>query len=217
MRFPRHGQANDADDLEALQTDVMRFIAILGLCLAAIFSLVQTAAVERQTAPAQDRKSIVHPARVLDPVREVAVVSETTASPPVPETPTPALPSLAPDTTPPDQTPEFTLEFASSRVMQSLLESGQVQLYARVEEAFWSPDESGNFIVVDAPAAYYEMAAETVPVSLRSKLRAPGEPTWGVTLPTQTIEQVQGLMARQEAGRLLIQSRGEVTYRRHQE
>ena len=34
-------QANGDAELEALQTDVMRFIAILGLCLAAIFSLVQ--------------------------------------------------------------------------------------------------------------------------------------------------------------------------------
>lgn len=34
-----HGE--DGAELEALQTDVMRFVAILGLCLAAIFSLVQ--------------------------------------------------------------------------------------------------------------------------------------------------------------------------------
>ena len=39
--------------MEALQTDVMRFVAILGLCLAAIFSLVQRASLE-QPAPVID-------------------------------------------------------------------------------------------------------------------------------------------------------------------
>ena len=41
-----------ASDLEALQTDVMRFVAILGLCLAAIFSLLHSAGTEQTREPA---------------------------------------------------------------------------------------------------------------------------------------------------------------------
>jgi hypothetical protein len=44
----QRGQAGD--ELESLQTDVMRFFAILGLCLAAIFSLVNTALTEAPAA-----------------------------------------------------------------------------------------------------------------------------------------------------------------------
>jgi hypothetical protein len=47
VRPPWQQQGADAE-LEALQTDVMRFIAILGLCLAAIFSLVHSAAIEER-------------------------------------------------------------------------------------------------------------------------------------------------------------------------
>ena len=45
----------DTGELEALQTDVMRFLAIIALCLAAIFSLVQSAAV----APASTTLALV--------------------------------------------------------------------------------------------------------------------------------------------------------------
>jgi len=39
--LPR-GRAGGPDEAEMLQTDVMRFIAILGLCLMAVFALVQS-------------------------------------------------------------------------------------------------------------------------------------------------------------------------------
>lgn len=42
MRRYRRGESPDGGAWEALQTDVMRFVAILGLCLTAIFALLQT-------------------------------------------------------------------------------------------------------------------------------------------------------------------------------
>ncbi|TQV66495.1 hypothetical protein FKG94_27060 [Exilibacterium tricleocarpae] len=52
--FPnRH---NDSAELETLQTDVMRFLAIIALCLAAIFSLVQTVSI----APVKDKLPLVN-------------------------------------------------------------------------------------------------------------------------------------------------------------
>ena len=39
---PHWSRGGGQEDMEALQTDVMRFMAILGLCLAAIFSLVKS-------------------------------------------------------------------------------------------------------------------------------------------------------------------------------
>jgi hypothetical protein len=46
MRHPWQSSAEAGDELAVLETDVMRFVAILGLCLAAIFSLVNSAALE---------------------------------------------------------------------------------------------------------------------------------------------------------------------------
>lgn len=44
---------NRPSDIEALQTDVMRFMAILGLCLTAIFALVQTLPAEQAQREAE--------------------------------------------------------------------------------------------------------------------------------------------------------------------
>ncbi|MEM8561369.1 MAG: hypothetical protein AAGF57_04005 [Pseudomonadota bacterium] len=58
MKPPWLGPSRDDVELESLQTDVMRFIAILGLCLAAIFSLVHSASQQPFTERQNDRKEI---------------------------------------------------------------------------------------------------------------------------------------------------------------
>ena len=63
IRLPPRLVTEDAfTDVEALQTDVMRFMAILGLCLTAIFALVQTFPREtpRAATPLRER---IDPAR----------------------------------------------------------------------------------------------------------------------------------------------------------
>ena len=95
--------------------------------------------------------------------------------------------------------------------MLSLLADGKVRLYARVADSFWSLDEAGKFVAADPPEAYYQMASETVPPEMRRSLSAPGAVTWGVTLPRDTVMQLQALMQRHAAGRLLIQGGGEVS------
>ena len=217
MRFPWHGQGSDSGDLDALQTDVMRFIAILGLCLAAIFSLVQSATVERQSSAAPAPKPVVHAARALEPVNEEPVVIETIRVPSAPDDPAPVAAAVPSEVASPDPAPGFTLEFESDRAMRALLQSRQVRFYARRGESFWSLDQGGEFVAVDAPAAYHEMAAETVPSRLRRALPASADLTWGVTLPAHTMEQAQQIMTRQEPGSLFIQSTGDVSYSRHRE
>jgi len=58
MRRRRHARLSPATgaaggDTEALQTDVMRFMSIIGLCLMAVFALVQGIPVQEQGKPAQ--------------------------------------------------------------------------------------------------------------------------------------------------------------------
>ena len=64
--YPMHRGDTDAGGAADLQTDIMRFMAILALCLVAIFALVQSIplvpeAPSQSPAPAAppDRKSVV--------------------------------------------------------------------------------------------------------------------------------------------------------------
>ncbi len=53
---PTNGPLQEpAGDIEMLHTDVMRFMAILGLCLTAIFALVQSVPLERQARAESER------------------------------------------------------------------------------------------------------------------------------------------------------------------
>jgi hypothetical protein len=182
--------------MEALQTDVMRFIAILGLCLAAIFSLVNGAQQEQRETPQRQEQIEVHHTVAEPPEaepREVPVVevpepqAVEVAVAEVPE-PQPAEVAAAPVQTPapndsperPPETPEppprekksevrgFTLEFESGAALQRSLASGEIELFASNAEQFWVYRRDGVFQAAEAPARYYQMHPATVPVQLRS-------------------------------------------------
>ena len=78
VRYPATSGAAGSDT-DALQTDVMRFMAILGLCLMALFALVQSAPVQQPGPPQQQpgqgqlpRAIEREQARVLDLEAELA-------------------------------------------------------------------------------------------------------------------------------------------------
>lgn len=210
-------------DLEALQTDVMRFIAIIGLCLAAIFSLVNSAQQEITTPlpesspvseqadpgaaipPSGSRKpapTTVKPEAEAEPVTALPAGPPAIASPP---TPTPAPVTPAPS-------PGFSLEFASQSALSQLLVAGQVQLFAASDADYWV-HRSGGFYPADPPARIYTMLEQTVPRPLRllaQGLALPQPLAWGVTLPEETTREIQALMQGREGGSLLIHADGTV-------
>ena len=227
---PSWYQMTEDAELEALQTDVMRFMAILGLCLAAIFSLVQSAEQEPQApAPASTRDtapeftlesrsesnfepgSIPEPGTGLQPVTEpdaeksVATSSEKDVEPnPVQSlVSTPAI----------GEQQGFSLEFASASALLKLHNSGQLRLFAQVQGQFWTLDLAGAFHGADAPASYYRMQSATVPVHLPILLaQATGQAIaeWGVQLAPALVEQLQRIMRERAGGELVIQADGRV-------
>ncbi|MEP5763182.1 MAG: hypothetical protein ABJ308_01245 [Halieaceae bacterium] len=219
--------SNDDAELEALQTDVMRFVAILGLCLAAIFSLVQRASLEQLpptitpevplqspvTAAAQPESE--PPARPAPPRPATqAVVTATPKPRPTPASkpqPTPA-PTPAPAPAKPSNT-GFSLEFESAAALMALLQGGQLQLYAQADGNFWSADERGRFAAIAAPQSYYGMDSDTVPPALVASLAGTSAATgvaWGVALAPAIVEQMQQLMHSNEAGNIVIGGTGRV-------
>ena len=70
-RFPAASGAAGSD-IDALQTDVMRFMAIIGLCLMAVFALVQSIPVQETVKPLQpSRVAPVRPALQQDKLQQI--------------------------------------------------------------------------------------------------------------------------------------------------
>ena len=154
--YPMHRGDSDAGGAADLQTDVMRFMAILALCLVAIFALVQsiplvpeaptqspapaappptTEAVEADPEPPVRNKDPVQPE--AEPEKVVQLTRPKWTSTFVPERDT-TEPVLAPDseTAPQADTPAdpsrqgFTLRFESDLALTRLVAAGKVGLYA---------------------------------------------------------------------------------------
>lgn len=209
MRNPWQSDSNDAE-LEALQTDVMRFVAILGLCLAAIFSMVQRASLE-QAPP------LVHPGDLVPtqapPITPAEMKQRDNASPAAVPAPAQADSVAAEPSTQVASQVEFSLEFASAADLMALLESGQIQLYADHDGQFWSADPRGRFTITEAPTSYYAMDSGTVPEALIGSLQrstAAAQATWGVVLAPAIVEQMTEFTSAREGGRLLILGTGQV-------
>lgn len=154
------GVDGDSGGAADLQTDIMRFMAILSLCLVAIFALVQSLPIEAQTS--SEATSIAPPPTVAEPaavVEEPAIettqlTQEANTVPVEPEPvdsveltrpkwvstfkttekttmPTPEPPAAADPE--PKLEPEdkvFTLRFESDSALTRLVATGQVAFYA---------------------------------------------------------------------------------------
>ena len=232
MRPPWDHNAQGAGELEALQTDVMRFIAILGLCLAAIFSLVNSAqeeprddmdsqvAVASPTAPSTP-VDLPPPTPVAEPAGEpesrAQQAGEFESPAPVARTPRGLKPPAREVTRqqPAEDSEQrgFTLEFESGDALERLLAAGRIRLFARAHDRFWMYRKTGAFEASESPGSYYRMQFETVPMRLRRLLQGVGAGEtleWGVTLPHSTLQDIQQLMNGRRSGSLIIDANADV-------
>ncbi len=211
MKRPWESSSRPVEDMEALQTDVMRFMAILGLCLAAIFSILKNPDPQAQQQPPRfesDTEQIASLA-VAEPVVSKSVEQAVAQTLTIPE----AVPE-------PEQDAEegFTLEFSSAAGLERLLLDGKASLYAHDGELYWRWIGPGAFKPSDAPGSYYGMHQGTVPAQLRvglPVLRPGGSLQWGVVLDTATSGQIGELMQQHKGGNLLIASEGSVDFVEH--
>ncbi len=192
-----------------LQTDVMRFMAIISLCLVAIFALVQSLPLDRTVAQppaAASAPSAVAEEATTDtpPPVEAAVTLEPSPPaqvkpielPPAPayslpqaETPDPIpLASTAasvPDSAPAPDSPDedgFVLRFESDRALFHLVEARMIDLYAMRDNEtlrLQVSGESAAFWSAEKPRQFHEMDDATVPPSVVAALRRVANP--GVT------------------------------------
>jgi hypothetical protein len=227
--YPMHRGDTDAGGAADLQTDIMRFMAILALCLVAIFALVQSIPLVPE-APSQSPAAAAPPPmkKVVEPVAE---------SPPEVQTPDPtptapekavqrtrakSTPAAVPEQSPPpaEETPEnegFTLRFESDLALTRLVAAGKVGLYAITDgraRRMTVSDSRISFWDASAPNSYHEMETSTVPKPVIDALGRSGVNTagvgWGVTLPGKLRDQLDHIMRGNSGGALVIGGDGDL-------
>ena len=227
--YPMHRGDTDAGGAADLQTDIMRFMAILALCLVAIFALVQSIPLVPE-APSQS------PAAAAPPPMTKAIEPEANSPPeiqkplPAPAAPEKAValtrakwtPAVVPEQGPPPsaETPAqegFTLRFESDLALTRLVATGKVGLYAITDgraRRMTVSESRISFWDASAPNSYHEMEAGTVPTPVIDALGRSGVNTadvgWGVTLPRKLQEQLDDIVRGHSGGALVIRGDGEL-------
>ena len=213
MRSPLFYPLNRGTDAEAggvadLQTDVMRFMAILALCLVAIFALVQSIPL----AP-----SIVEPEPIPAPAPEpkpqpVEQPQAAQVKPQPVETETETEMETAP------VVEGFTLRFEDELALTRLVARDEVGLYAiQPDRSFRMSINRGeiSFWPASTPNQFHEMDATTVPPAVLEAFARRDSSTaqtlqWGVTIPAATSRQLQQHLREADGGALIIDARGDL-------
>lgn len=253
------GMDADAGGVADLQTDVMRFMAILALCLVAIFAIVQSIplmptlidapTVEAETpqpdlsqtaitppvtthpAPAEseiieqeppplatEEKPLVitrpAPRRVPFERMPQKIIEETTvtqsakASVPNEQLLEPA----SPEPPQPATSQGFTLRFETDLALTRLVARNEVGLYAIAPEKSLRMNVNRGqlgFWAASVPKQFHEMDETTVPDDVLRALRRAGsvkssDVKWGVTLPSNMRQQLDGFLSQHNGGSLVI-------------
>lgn len=215
MRSPLAYPLNRSTDMDGggaadLQTDIMRFMAILSLCLMAIFALVQSMPLTPAVEPVVE--TIVNPVvkPVVNPVVEAAIkpILNPVVEPVVEH-------SVAVN----DKNAGFTLRFESDAVLTRLVAAGQIGLYALDGERaqrMTVRNSRISFWGASTPNTFHEMEATTVPGAVveaftRSAANS-ATVSWGVTLPGKLRAQLDTLMQQHDGGSLVIGADGDILW-----
>jgi hypothetical protein len=241
MRSPLAYPLNRGADMDAggaadLQTDVMRFMAILSLCLVAIFALVQSMPVAPPVSPPPEAKletaaeSPPVPVPVAEPVPEPQVVEPPKTvtltrpkwvpkveSRPAPSTTAPVAAATLPPVASADEPEGFTLRFESDSALMRLVGASQVGVYAidgERAQRMTVGESRISFWDASMPNSFHEMDSSTVPAPVLDAITRTGVDAasigWGVTLPGKLKGQLEGLTHEHRGGSLVIETNGNI-------
>jgi hypothetical protein len=216
------GADSEAGGAADLQTDVMRFMAILSLCLMVIFAVVQSVPVESIPTPepataAQQMQTEIQPMMPVEappPVKTEQSVAEPQRSPsravaaspaPTPQEPQPATAQEG-----------FTLRFENDLALTQLVARGEVGLYAITSGSAMRMtvnQDKAEFWSASVPGQYHEMDTATVPKSVIRALQqstdgSAASTRWGVTLPAVMSGKLRAYMQDNRGGSLVIGADG---------
>ncbi len=209
---------------DGLQTDVMRFMAIIAFCLVAILALVRQ--VEPEAASDDSAMSTVSFPPEPEPVTREPPTLPTIPGPvtepkpePVPEQSRESL-SIAADPTAaePDDTSEegLVLRFASDSDFLRLVNSGRLEVFAFSDDGAWQLAPGLSLRPASAPGALHELLPSTLPAAMRAALTAERGSMrgyrWGMRMPAGMEAQIQDLLRSASRGALIIDRNGDVRH-----
>jgi len=231
------GADADAGGAADLQTDVMRFMAILSLCLVAIFALVQSIplapvkpaptppapitsqqqTVEEEPSPPPVEIKLTRPAPAKAVVKEETIVVQRPRARPAPQ----PVPEVLPQTPPVESQPVekgFTLRFETDLALTRLIEKNSVGLYVITADKSVRMSIDNNdmsFWPASLPGQFHEMDVATVPDQVTAAYRRNHgnqamDRKWGVTLPSGMSQQLNQYLAEHEGGSLIISAAGDL-------
>jgi hypothetical protein len=212
-----------------LQADVMRFVAILALCLVAISTLVEQSrqpAEPTAVAPIAVAKQSVAP--LNDPAEPAVTPSSEQIREPADSHVTPAPAPEAAATRPavvqqriepvervqPEPSEQgLLLRFASDAALLRMVSRGDAAVFVVTAAGASRLDlrRGVDFVVSSAPESFYKMAPQTIPALLRASYPGPDDAFWGVTLPGNTVTALGEHVAQGGGGVLVIDASGGVT------
>jgi hypothetical protein len=223
----------EAGGVADLQTDVMRFMAILALCLVAIFALVQSIPLSPETAgsaapaapvkiaadiPVPDVTQPRSPAEEIPDITRPQPQPVKRLDPPVDK----ASPAAMQVPAPPAEhavaeAQGFTRRFVDDQALTRLVARNEVGLYAIAPHKSLRMNVNRgtlSFWPASVPNEFHEMDEATVPDDVRSAYRRAGTGTeavkWGVTLPAGMQRQLNAYLSESAGGTLTIDAHGNV-------
>ena len=202
--------ASDLNDIEALQTDIMKFMAILGFCLMVIFAMVQTLPANKaepkittpEPAVTRSKHAVVRyehkKAIKKPPLKKVAEHTQIQQEISTAE-------------------PGFSLIFETNRALRQLIKNRKIFFYAIIKKhasVLCIRGDKIGYAKTGLPDTFYEMEPNTVPKEFKTQLQkntaafGNSDITWGVTLPEKTMTLINNLMAANKGGVLVIMPNG---------
>ena len=233
------GADADAGGAADLQTDVMRFMAILSLCLVAIFALVQSIPmtpvtpaptpavsapapterqpVEKESPPPPSEITLTRPTPAKAATQEKTIVVQRPQARPAPQS-SPEVASQIPAAESPPVEKGFSLRFETDLALTRLVEQNAVGLYVITagKSVRMSIDNNEmSFWPASTPGQFHEMDEATVPEQVTAVYRRnhgnqTDDSKWGVTLPSGMSQQLNRYLAEHEGGSLIIDAAGDL-------
>lgn len=231
------GLDGDAGGVADLQTDVMRFMAILALCLVAIFALVQSIPLApknetqlpektSENTPQEMPRTETPPNTQLEAEPDIKLIRPEPKTLPREEAPPilqrPHAASIEKiEASPVEREPPregFTLRFEDDVALTRLVARNEVGLYAILPDKSYRMNVNRgqfSFWPASMPNQFHEMDEMTVPTSVIDAFRtsrAAGTQglKWGVTIPSTTSSRLEQYLREESGGELVIDVHGKL-------
>lgn len=207
----RRGQSIATEsEVHMMETDIMRFLAMIALCLAIVFAIasgernIEKDVVDEKTSVKQDEK-IIKPNLVAAINSKFSVKKNEAIIKKV--KPAKKKAENKKKHTPPKK--GFQLSFKSDAVFTQLIQQQKIQLFKFNKKGTYLWQHA--WLKVEQPLKYYQLHRDTLPSLYQNHLQKSEKVA--VILPKDTERQLQQFVAKHDSGLLIIDDKANVLRR----